>query len=149
MVKVRTMSARLHARLTPQPLSVDVAHGFARDPRSGAVVVFTGTVREHSDGRAVSGLTYEAYRERAEEQLAELAGEVARRWPEATAVWLEHRVGTLAVGEVSVVVAVSSGHRPQAFEAARWAIDELKATVAIWKQEQWADGGAHWPGSDQ
>ncbi|MBA2528910.1 MAG: molybdenum cofactor biosynthesis protein MoaE [Euzebyales bacterium] len=141
------MAARSHARLTADPLAVEAAHAFAADPAAGAVVVFTGTVRQVSEGRDVSGLTYEAFAERAERQLRELAAEVARRWPDAVAVWLEHRVGALAIGEPSVVVAVSTAHRPEAFAAARWAIDELKATVAIWKQEHWAQGGAHWPGS--
>ncbi len=140
------MTARLHAALTADPLSVDAAHAFAADPAAGAIVVFTGTVRDTSDDRRVSGLTYEAYAERAGAQLDALAAEVARCWP-ATAVWLEHRTGALAIGEASVVVAVSSAHRPEAFEAARWAIDELKATVAVWKQEHWTDGGAHWPGT--
>ena len=142
------MSARLHAELTDAPLSVEAAHAWVADRAAGATVVFTGTVRDHSDGRAVSGLTYEAWAERAVPQLEALAAAVAARWPEATAVWLEHRTGALAVGEPSVVVAVSAGHRPEAFEAARWAIDELKATVAIWKQEHWSDGGARWPGTE-
>ena len=141
------MPARRHAALTAAPLSVEAAHAFAGDPAAGAVVVFTGTVRDHSEGRGVAGLTYEAFSERAQRQLDELAGEVGRRWPEVTAVWLEHRVGDLAIGEPSVVVAVSAGHRPEAFAAARWAIDELKATATIWKQEHWTDGGAHWPGT--
>jgi molybdopterin synthase catalytic subunit len=141
------MPARLHALLTDAPLSVEAAHSFAADPGAGATVVFTGTVRDHAEGRSVSGLVYEAYAERAQDQLDALVGAIAQRWPEALAVWAEHRVGTLAVGEPSVVVAVSAAHRTEAFEAARTGIDELKATVAIWKQEHWAEGGTHWPGS--
>lgn len=139
---------RLHTRLTDEPLSVAAAHDFAQDPAAGAVCVFTGTVRWETAGRQVAGLVYEAYAEQAEPQLAALAAEVAARWPQVQAVWMEHRVGSLAVGEPAVVVAVSAGHRDQAFEAARHGIDTLKATVAIWKQEQWADGAAHWPGTD-
>jgi molybdopterin synthase catalytic subunit len=139
---------RLHARLTDQPLAPDQAHAFCTDPAAGAVVVFTGTVRGETDGRAVTALEYEAFTERAETQLAELAAQVGRKWPAARAVWLEHRVGTLAIGEPSVVVGVSAGHRAEAFEAARWAIDTLKATVAIWKREHWADGDAHWVGAE-
>jgi molybdopterin synthase catalytic subunit len=142
------MTARLHARLTTDPLSVPVAYDFATAPEAGAVVVFTGTVRRVSEGRDVRGLTYEAYAERAGAQLDALAVEVSRRWPAVTAVWLEHRVGELAIGEPAVVVAVSAPHRDDAFMAARWGIDELKATVAIWKQEHWAEGGSHWPGTD-
>ncbi len=142
------VSPRLHSRLTDEPLSADAAHAFVADPSAGAVVVFTGTVRDASEGHSVAGLTYEAYAERASAQLEALAADLVRRWPQAAAVWLEHRVGALAVGEPSVVVAVSTPHRPEAFEAARWGIDELKATVAIWKQEHWADGGSSWPGTD-
>ena len=142
------MGARLHTRLTADPLSVTSAYEFATAPEAGAVVVFTGTVRRHSEGRAVNGLTYEAYTERANAQLAALAGQVVERWSDVTAVWLEHRVGELAIGEPAVVVVVSAPHRDAAFEAARWGIDELKATVAIWKKEHWAEGGSHWPGTD-
>jgi molybdopterin synthase catalytic subunit len=110
--------------------------------------VFSGTVRGVTDGRAVAGLVYEAYREQAEPQLATLAAGIAARWTQVTAVWMEHRVGTLSIGEPAVVVGVSAAHREQAFEAARYGIDTLKATVAIWKQETWADGGQHWPGTD-
>ena len=139
------MPARLHAHLTADPLSVESAQAFVADRTAGAVVVFTGTVRDHSEGRNVAGLTYEAYGERAQPQMEALAAEVAHRYSDVAAVWLEHRTGELAVGEPSVVVAVSTPHRPEAFTAARWAIDELKATVAIWKQEHWTGGGAHWP----
>jgi molybdopterin synthase catalytic subunit len=156
------MAARLHTRLIDAPLSVGDAHAFVADPAAGATAVFTGNVRDHSiDGcegtslssrvprvRAVAGLEYEAYAEQADRQLAALAEEIARKWPEVLAVWMEHRVGSLHVGECSVVVAVSTPHRAEAFEAARYGIDQLKATVAIWKREQWADGNAHWPGTD-
>jgi molybdopterin synthase catalytic subunit len=141
------MTVRHHTRLTDEPLSPDAAAAFCADPAAGALVVFTGTVRQETDGRPVAALEYEAYAERAERQLADLAAEVGGRWP-VLAVWMEHRVGTLAVGEPSVVVAVSSGHRGEAFDAAEYGIDTLKATVAIWKRERWADGDAHWPGMD-
>ncbi|CAN5890206.1 molybdenum cofactor biosynthesis protein MoaE [soil metagenome] len=141
------MNARLHTRLTDEPLSPSAAHDWVADATAGAVVVFTGTVRAETDGRPVAGLTYEAYADRAETQLAAVAAEVAATWP-VSAVWMEHRVGELAIGEPSVVVAVAAGHRPEAFDAARHGIDTLKATVAIWKQEHWADGEAHWPATD-
>lgn len=142
------MAARLHARVIDALLSVDDAHTFVADPAAGATVVFTGNVRNHSEGCAVVGLEYEAYAEQAGRQLVALAEQVTRKWPEVLAVWMEHRVGSLRIGEPSVVVAVSTPHRAEAFESARYAIDELKATVAIWKREQWADGTAHWPGTD-
>lgn len=141
------MAARTHTLLTDNPLSVDAAHSFCADPSAGATVVFTGNVRNVSEGEGVTGLTYEAFAERASEQLEALAADIARREPAAVAIWMEHRVGDLSVGEPAVVVAVSAPHRDAAFTAARWGIDELKATVAIWKQEHWAAGGAHWPGT--
>jgi molybdopterin synthase catalytic subunit len=142
------MAARLHARLIDGPLSAADAHAFVADPAAGATVVFVGNVRNHSAGRPVAGLVYEVYTEQAYRQLVALAEQVAQKWPEALAIWVEHRVGSLRIGECSVVVAVSAPHRAEAFEAARFCIDELKATVAIWKQEQWVDGTAHWPGID-
>lgn len=140
--------ARLHTRLTAHPLSAEEAQHFCSDPAAGAVVVFTGAVRNFSEGKDVQGLTYEAFEERATSQLEELAAEVARRHTGAVAVWLEHRTGDLAIGEAAVVVAVSAPHRDEAFTAARWGIDELKETVAIWKREHWAAGGSRWPGTD-
>ncbi len=142
------MTARVHTAITLEPLSVDSAHAFVNDPGAGAVVVFTGTVRDHADGRSVSGLSYEAYEAPAADRLSEVACDVVGKWPSVRAVWMAHRLGALAVGEPSVVVGVSAAHRDEAFAAARYAIDTLKATVPIWKQEHWADGGAHWPGAD-
>jgi molybdopterin synthase catalytic subunit len=142
------MAARLHTRLADTPLSVGDAHAFVADPAAGATVVFTGNVRNHSEGRAVASLEYEAYAAQARRQLLTLAQQAAQKWPEALAVWAEHRVGSLGIGEPSVVVAVSAPHRAEAFEAARFCIDALKATVAIWKREQWADGTTHWPGTN-
>ena len=142
------MAPRVHTAITHDPLSVATAHAFVSDPGAGAVVVFTGTVRDHADGRSVSGLSYEAYEQPAADRLAELADDVAGTWPSVRAVWMTHRLGALAIGEPSVVVGVSAAHRDEAFAAARYGIDTLKASVPIWKQEHWADGGAHWPGTD-
>ncbi len=142
------MSARVHTAITHDPLSVDSAHSFVSQPSAGAVVVFTGAVRDHAEGRSVSGLTYEAYVEPAADRLAALADDVVGKWPSVRAVWMVHRLGALAVGEPAVVVGVSAAHRDEAFAAARFGIDTLKTTVPIWKREHWADGGAHWPGTD-
>lgn len=142
------MSARVHTDVTAAPLAIEAAWSFVSDPGAGAVVVFTGTIRDHSDGRAVAGLTYEAWTEEAQQRLLALAADVTTRWSDVRAVWIEHRTGALAIGEASVVVAVSADHRGEAFAAARYGIDTLKATVPIWKHEHWADGTAHWPGTD-
>lgn len=107
----------------------------------GALCLFVGTVRDHNRGRRVVRLEYEAYEQMALPLLQEIADETARRWP-VTAVHLVHRLGTLAVGEASVAVAVASPHRDEAFQACRHAIDTLKRTVPIWKKEFYADGSA-------
>lgn len=156
---------RVHTALSEDPLSLDAAAAFVADRRAGATVTFTGVVRDHArdgagggaegtattdDGpvRPVTGLDYEAYAELAEQRMAELAAQTAERWPALCAIWAVHRVGRLGVGDAAVVVSVSSPHRHTAFDAGRHLIDELKATVPIWKQEHWADGGTHWPGTD-
>lgn len=130
--------------LTRSALSAGAAHDWAVRPDCGGVVVFSGTVRDHAEGRpGVTELTYEAYEEQVLPRLAALAAEVRSRWAQTGRLALWHRIGTMAVGEVSVVVAVSAPHRGEAFEAARFAIDTLKATIPIWKHERWA-GGEDW-----
>jgi molybdopterin synthase catalytic subunit len=110
-------------------------------PGCGAIDVFCGTVRDHSEGRpGVQSLEYEAYEALVVPRFTEIAFEARRRWPEIGRLALLHRIGRLEVGEISVVIAVSTPHRAEAFEATRWCIDTLKATVPIWKREVWADG---------
>ena len=129
--------------LTADALPVGDVATWAVRADCGAVVVFTGTVRDHSDGRpGVSELEYEAYEEQVDARFRAIEEEARVRWPEAGRIALLHRVGRLSPGEPSVVVAVSTPHRAEAFEAARFCIDTLKATVPIWKRERWADGEA-------
>ena len=110
-------------------------------PDCGAVVLFSGTVRDHAEGRpGVAHLTYEAYEEQVVPRLAAIATEIRRRWPTTGRIALLHRTGRLDLGTSSVVVAVSAPHRGEAFDAARYGIDTLKATVPIWKHESWVDG---------
>jgi molybdopterin synthase catalytic subunit len=117
---------------------------WATVPAAGAVVAFSGVVRDHADGRNdVVAMTYEAYEEPAERAMEEIVAELRRRWPDVARVALLHRVGELALSETSVVVVVSAPHRAAAFAAASWAIDTLKQSVPIWKQEHWA-GGSSW-----
>jgi molybdopterin synthase catalytic subunit len=134
---------RTLVRITGDPLSVDEALAFVADPSAGGTCVFVGTVRDHSDAGAVTGRTYEAWDELAADRLRELAGEVFEGWP-VCRVALLHRTGELAVGEASVVVAVSAGHRAEAFEACRHGIERLKADVPIWKKESLLSGDARW-----
>jgi molybdopterin synthase catalytic subunit len=110
---------------------------------AGAIVLFLGTVRDHSERRqGVTHLEYEAYREVVEAKIVEIVAEARSRW-RVGSVAAMHRLGTLDVGEASVGVAVSAGHRPEAFDAARHLIDELKSRAPIWKKEHWP-GGAEW-----
>ncbi len=130
--------------VSEDPLPVDVATSWATTSGSGAVVVFLGVVRDNSDGRdGVRALTYEAYEEAAAAKLAAVAAAARTRWPVVDRVALLHRIGDLELSETSVAVVVSSPHRPEAFEAARFCIDTLKETVPIWKREHW-EGGADW-----
>lgn len=130
-------------RVQESPLSLDDVSQAVADPAAGAVCTFTGTVRDHSDAGSVTGLTYEAWHELAEQRLAELANEMLERWP-LCRVAIVHRVGELAVGEASVIVAVSAAHRAEAFDACRHGIERLKADVPIWKKEGLVSGDAHW-----
>jgi molybdopterin synthase catalytic subunit len=112
-------------------------------PEAGATVLFVGTVRDHSTGReGVTHLVYEAYAEHVEARIKEICEEAGANWP-ILAASVEHRVGTVSVGQPSVAVAVSTGHRDEAFSAGRFLIDELKARAPIWKQENW-EGGREW-----
>ena len=133
------------AALRDEPLSVDEVVDAVRDPAAGGLVVFVGTVRDNDDDRAVDRLDYEAHPS-AEAQLRTVAESVAAKWP-AVAVAATHRVGSLAIGDIAVVVAVSCPHRGEAFEAARALIDELKATVPIWKHQIFSDGTEEWVGT--
>jgi molybdopterin synthase catalytic subunit len=127
--------------LSEDPLPVDTATAWAATPGSGAVVTFCGVVRDHSEDRpGVRGLTYEAYESEVIRRFADIAAETRRRWPVVERLALLHRTGDLALSDTSVVVVASAPHRPEAFEAARFAIDTLKETVPIWKREHWADG---------
>lgn len=109
----------------------------------GAVVTFAGTVRDASEGRAVTRLDYEAYSEMAESEMRRIAEEACRQWSIGSVVML-HRVGELSVGEVSVIIAVSAPHRGEAFDACEFLIDTLKQTVPIWKKEHFEDGTSSW-----
>ena len=130
--------------LSDQPLPVQEASTWVVRPDCGAVVVFSGTARDHAVGRpGVSLLEYEAYTEQVIPRLAAIADEVRVRWPDVGRIVLLHRTGPVPVAQSAVVVAVSSPHRDAAFAAARFGIDTLKATVPIWKSETW-EGGRSW-----
>jgi len=127
-----------------EPLPFAEAAAWAVLPSCGAVVTFAGTVRDHSDGRpGVSALEYEAYPEYVVPRLEAIAAEVRARFSGVGRIALLHRLGRLALGDVSVVTVVSMPHRAEAFDACRFAIDALKASAPIWKLETW-EGGTDW-----
>jgi molybdopterin synthase catalytic subunit len=124
-------------RLVRDP--IDLAALQAVTPADGALCLFVGVVRDENGGRRVLRLEYEAYEDMALPLMDKIAAEARERW-RITDVRIVHRLGRLEVGEASVVVAVASPHRREAFEACRYAIDTLKATVPIWKKEFYGDG---------
>ena len=132
-------------QLRAQSLDAAAAVSFVSAPGAGGIDVFLGTTRgeRNTDGRELIALDYEAYPEMATAQLHDLAKRVRERWPVIKLVLL-HRTGRVGVGEPSVLIAVSTPHRAEAFEACRWLIDTLKKDVAIWKKEVWADGSSTW-----
>jgi len=137
------MRQGLLVRLTGAPLDPNEALRAVSDPAAGGTVMFSGTVRDHSDSGAVSGLDYEAWDEQAVGLMEEIGEEMFEKWP-VRRVAILHRTGHLDVGDVSVIVCCSSPHRAEAFEAARHGIERIKQEVPIWKKEALASGEADW-----
>ncbi len=133
------------AELRDEPLSVDEVLGAVRHPAAGGIALFTGVVRDHDHGRGVVRLSYSAHPSAAAE-LRRVAEKVAAGF-DVHALAAVHRTGQLDVGEIAVVVAVSCAHRGEALDACRALIDELKATVPIWKHQEFGDGGSEWVNS--
>src|SRR5262245_25853314 len=136
-------------QLTREPIDHRELTEHVRKPSCGAVVTFLGTVRDLTGEDETVALDYEAYGPMAEKKMAEIESDTRARWSVGD-IMMVHRLGHLAVGEISVAVAVSCPHRAQAFDACRHAIDRLKELVPIWKKENWADGNTEWvhPGSN-
>jgi molybdopterin synthase catalytic subunit len=137
------VSEAVLVRISADPPSIDEALGFVRDPGAGGTCVFVGTVRDSSAAGEVTGLQYEAWPELATTRLEEIAAELFERWP-LRKVAILHRIGDLAIGEASVVVACSAPHRADAFDACRHGIERLKEDVPIWKKESLVSGEAQW-----
>ena len=137
--------------LADAPLDLAPLRRRLEDDRAGAFASFEGWVRDHNDGRAVTGLHYEAYVELAEREGEAILADAMHRFDIVEAV-CTHRIGELAIGEMAVWVGVSAAHRDATFAACRWIIDEVKVRVPIWKRERYAGGQADWlhptPGSD-
>lgn len=133
------MFAVLDRPIDEQAIAASVA-----DPGAGGICTFSGVVRDNSQGKRVLYLEYEAYPEMAIKQMEVIAAEVRARWS-IQRIAMAHRTGRLQIGEASVVIAVSSAHRAEAFEACRYAIDRLKQILPVWKKEVW-EGGEYWVG---
>jgi molybdopterin synthase catalytic subunit len=125
-------------------LSVDEVRAAVADPAAGGIALFAGAVRDFDQDRGVSGLSYSAH-PTAEAELRRVAEEIAEKFG-VIAIAAVHRVGDLAIGDLAVAVAVACPHRAEAFDACRALIDELKASVPIWKHQRFADGTAEWVG---
>jgi molybdopterin synthase catalytic subunit len=128
-----------HGTLTSEPIRPELLIAAVKRAEDGAVVVFDGIVRNHSNGRQTLFLDYEAFPELAIKQMEALVAHAIEQFGIRDA-WIVHRLGRLEIGETSVLIVVASAHRAQAFEACRWLIDTLKKTVPIWKKETFADG---------
>jgi molybdopterin synthase catalytic subunit len=127
-------------RVVEAPLSPDAIAAAVDDPGAGGIVIFSGVVRNETDGRPVKFLEYEAHASMAEAKMREIGVTLRERWPGVKRVALLHRIGRLEIGESSVLIAVSAAHRREAFAACQYAIDTLKQTVPIWKKEHFEDG---------
>jgi molybdopterin synthase catalytic subunit len=134
-------------RITRTPIALDALVRAVRDPRAGATVTFLGTTRNQNAGRDVIRLEYEAYGRMAVSEMRSLGEQAAHRWP-LRRVAIVHRIGVVPVGQASVAIAVSAGHRAEAFAACHWLIDRLKEIVPIWKREHF-HGGRVWIGPQQ
>lgn len=133
----------MYCRVTSSPIDLDDLLRRARSDTDGAIVVFCGVVRNHDAGRAVVGLSYEAYEDMAQGKLQEICEGVASQFDVGT-IAVAHRVGQLDIGEASVAIVVAAPHRDAAYKASREVIERLKVEVPIWKREHYADGGADW-----
>ncbi|HVE69930.1 MAG TPA: molybdenum cofactor biosynthesis protein MoaE, partial [Thermoanaerobaculia bacterium] len=129
--------------LTNHPIDVAALIREVTDESCGASVTFLGTVRDLNDGRAVSGIEYSAYRSMAEREMGAIAREADERFGVSRLV-IEHRLGTLALTDISVAVVAAHAHRAPALDANRYVIEELKRRVPVWKLEHYVDGTREW-----
>jgi len=133
------------ARIAREAITVDECEQAVDSPAHGAVVTFAGVVRDHDEGRGVVRLAYEAHPD-APTALAGSARRIAERFPEVR-VAAVHRVGDLVVGDLALSCAVASAHRASAFEACAALVDDIKASVPIWKEQSFVDGSSEWVAS--
>lgn len=133
-----------HFAITFAPLSLEEVYRLADDSRNGAIVVMSGMVRDNTDSRSVESLEYQAYEPMAIAVFKQIGTQIRQTWSDVTRIVIHHRTGKLAVGEISVLVAIGCPHRGEAFAACQFAIDTLKHNAPIWKKEHWQDGSNSW-----
>lgn len=133
----------MRAVVQSDPIDPERVLAHVGSDEDGAVLLFLGVVRNHADGRSVRGMHYEAYEAMASGVLREIAGEAAEKLG-TDRLSVVHRTGELAIGEVSVAIAVSSPHRAESYEASRYVIEEIKKRLPVWKKERYVDGDASW-----
>ncbi len=136
-------TAEVTATLSHEPIDMVGLLAGAHHPGAGAVVLFSGEVRDHNRGRAVSFLEYEAYGPLAEKMIHDILAEARSRWSLQIAL-AQHRTGVVAIGDTAVVVITASAHREEAYAANRYIIDRIKHNAPIWKCEHYADGSREW-----
>jgi molybdopterin synthase catalytic subunit len=142
---LKAEAAQAMFRVTNKSLNLQELVDFVTDPEAGAIATFIGTTRNNNEGRRVLALDYDAYPEMAEKELRRIGAEASRKWP-LCRIAIVHRIGPVQITQASVMIAVSSGHRDAAFAACRFAIEEIKKTVPIWKKELY-EGGELWIGT--
>jgi molybdopterin synthase catalytic subunit len=133
----------MRALVTRDVIDPQAVLAMVGSPADGAAILFLGTVRDQNEGRGVSGMHYDAFVEMAGPVLNDIAGEAAVR-ANSERIAVVHRIGELAIGEVSVAIAVSSPHRAEAFDAARFIIEQIKVRLPVWKHEHYVDGDSRW-----
>jgi molybdopterin synthase catalytic subunit len=131
--------------LTSESIDLGSLMAQVHSPSRGGIACFVGTVRDHHGGRAVTRLDYTAYVPMAEAECARIVGEAEARW--ACGIALQHRIGPLEIGDAAVAIVAAAAHRDEAFAACRYAIEELKRRVPVWKRELYADGTVEWVGA--
>lgn len=137
------MSKAIHVEISERPLNIQKACDFVSDAAHGAINTFIGAVRNHHEGQKVTGITYDVHDALAKKTLYEICEEAHGLWPE-TKYYAAHYKGTLDIGGVSVLIAVSAAHRAETFEACRYVIEEIKKRLPVWKQEHYPDGKSEW-----
>ncbi len=136
-------SLLIKAEISKSPLNLQKAYDFVIDPAHGAIDIFVGVVRNHHEGKNVSGINYDVHETLAEKTFIDICKEAHDKW-KGIKTYISHYKGSLDIGGISVIIAVSSAHRAPCFEACRYIIEELKKRSPVWKQEHYEQGDSKW-----